>query len=118
MSPPTAGRRCVRKLQKPVSLTFQLRILLGKLYGVGGLRSAAEVCQAKIRSQHAIWMQSAEVDALFGVRELLSQERALLNQIAAELLHLEVMEAERFYEIIEKSDLSETPWKELSGKPA
>jgi hypothetical protein len=52
-------------LQKSVSLAFLFRILLGKLYGVAGFRSATEVCQAKIRSQHAIWMQSAEVDALF-----------------------------------------------------
>jgi hypothetical protein len=30
-----------------------------------GLRVAAEVFRAKIRSQYAVWMHSAEVDALF-----------------------------------------------------
>ena len=40
--------RCVLKLRKPVSSTFDLRILLGKLYGAVGFRSAAEVFKAKI----------------------------------------------------------------------
>ncbi len=40
---------------------------IGKLYCLGGFRSAAEVFQAKIRSQHAVWMPSGEVDALFPV---------------------------------------------------
>jgi hypothetical protein len=30
------GRRCVGKSQKPVQPTFELRIVLGKLYAIGG----------------------------------------------------------------------------------
>jgi len=59
------GKRCVLKLQKQVPLTFHLSILLVKLYAVGGFRGAWEVFQAKIQSQHAVWMPSGEVDALF-----------------------------------------------------
>lgn len=47
------------------------------------------------------------------VKEILSQKRALLDQVATELLQLEVLEAERFYEIIDKSGLSETQGREL-----
>jgi hypothetical protein len=36
-----------------------------------GFRFAAEVFRAKIRSQHAVWMTSGEVDALF--RRILSK---------------------------------------------
>jgi len=38
---------------------------IGKSYGFEGFRSAAEVFQAKIRSQHVVWMPSGEAAALF-----------------------------------------------------
>jgi hypothetical protein len=53
---PTAVKKGVLKLQKPVTFTFHLRILLGKLYAAEGCGSAPEVFWAKIRSQHAVWM--------------------------------------------------------------
>ena len=49
-------------------LDVSLAYSIGKSYGFGGFTSAAEVFQAKIRSQHSVYMHSAEVDALFRVK--------------------------------------------------
>ena len=53
------------KIAKIGLIDVSLAYSLGKSYGFGGFRSEAEVFQAKIRPQHAVWMPSAEVDALF-----------------------------------------------------
>jgi hypothetical protein len=53
------------KTAKTSLIDVSLAYSIGKLYGFWRFRVAAEVFQAKIQSQHAVWMYSAEVDALF-----------------------------------------------------
>jgi hypothetical protein len=43
-----------------------------------GFRVAGEVFWAKIRSQHAVWMHGAEVDALFRLKKAASENPARL----------------------------------------
>lgn len=102
----TLGLSTYPRQNRPMFLSAQQVPLLAKEY--------SEATAAKLDEE----VKELIDERAGAVRELLMQKRALLDQIAAELLHLEVLEAERFYEIIEKSDLAETPSKELSGKPA
>ena len=48
-------------------LTYNLRIPLGNCVVFRGSEAQREFFRARIRSQHAVWMHSAKVDALFRV---------------------------------------------------
>ena len=56
------------KLQKRLSQRHLLHVRSENLMVLTCLRLAAQVFRAKIRSQYAVWMHSAEVDVLFRVR--------------------------------------------------
>jgi hypothetical protein len=59
------GKEVCLKLLKQVPLTFHLRILLVKLHAVGGFGGTREVFSGETRSQHAVCMHRAVVDASF-----------------------------------------------------
>ena len=60
------GEEVCLKLQKTGLIDVSLAYYVGKSYGFGGFRSAVEGFQAKkIGFQHAVWMRSGEVGALF-----------------------------------------------------
>ncbi len=87
----TLGLSTYPRQNRPMFLSPEQAPLIGKEY--------SEVTAARL---------DKEVKELVGeraaaVRELLSRNVALLEEIARELLQLEVMEAARFYEIIEGS---------------
>jgi hypothetical protein len=63
--PLTAGMVVWPENAKTNLIDVSLAYTIGKSYGFGGFRSAAEVFQAKIRYQHAVWMPSGQIDALF-----------------------------------------------------
>ena len=65
IGPPFNGAKSALKLHKPVPFRYNLHILLGNcmVLGVSGVQR--KFFGQKIRSQHAVWMQSAEVGALF-----------------------------------------------------
>jgi hypothetical protein len=48
-------------------IDISLECSIGKFYHFTSFGGAGEVFRAKIRSRHAVWMHSAEVDALFGL---------------------------------------------------
>jgi hypothetical protein len=61
------GEVCL-EITETSSPDVSLAVLIGKSYDFAGSKSKIKVFQAKIRSQHAVWMPSAEVDALFRLK--------------------------------------------------
>jgi hypothetical protein len=60
IGPPFNSTKSALTPQKPVSLTFHLRIPLGNCMLFTGFRDAAEVFRAKIRFQHAVRIHNAK----------------------------------------------------------
>ena len=99
----TLGLSTYPRQSRPLFLSPEQAPLIGKEY--------SEVTAAKL---------DEEVKELIGerataVRELLTLNRALLEQVAEELLQVEVMEAERFYGIIGGSAIPQGDEKAGTG---
>ncbi len=73
------GEEVCTETAKTSLIDVSVAYSIGKLYGFGAFRSAAEVFQAKIRFQHAVWMPSEEVDALFRFKEQAAWNTAALT---------------------------------------
>ena len=84
----TGGEWCVLKMQKQVPLAFHLPILLVKLYAVGNSEVQGSFL-AKILSQHAVWMRSVEIDALFRIKTTTIWKRnGARTQVRAVVLYI------------------------------
>jgi len=87
----TLGLSTYPRQNRPLFLSPEQSPLVGKEY--------SEATAAKLDEE----VKELIDERAAAVQELLSQNKALLEEIARELLQLEVMEAERFYEIIRGS---------------
>ena len=58
----------VSEIAKTSLIDISLVCSIGELYGFWGPRGTTEVFRAKIRFQHAVWMPSGQIDALFRLK--------------------------------------------------
>ncbi len=84
----TLGLSTYPRQNRPMFLSSEQAPFIGKEY--------SEATAAKLDEE----VKELITERAVAVKELLSQKRALLDRIASELLHQEVMESERFNEII------------------
>ena len=93
----TLGLSTYSRQNRPVFLTPEQTPLLGKEY--------SETTAAKLDDE----VRELITERAVGVRELLTKNRGLLENISAELLKEEVMESDAFYRLVEahrSTDLS------------